>query len=617
MCMGRRRTAPYRPETGSNKDFTFGGRPLTSSLVSYQVLARKYRPQTFDELVGQDHVVQTLKNAIETKRVAHAFLFVGPRGIGKTSTARILAKALNAPGGPRIDFDPNEETCREIAEGRSMDVIEIDGASNNNVDQIRELRDNVQYAPSRGNFKIYIIDEVHMLSSAAFNALLKTLEEPPAHVKFIFATTEPHKVLATILSRCQRFDLKRISDLDIAKQLKFIADQESIQVEESALKILARNAEGGMRDAESAFDQLISFCGDTIREEDVLEVFGLTGHQEIWNLAEAIQAGQADLALRQVRELIERGKDLGRLTQELLRYFRNLLLFTISSEIAREELDETELHHYEAMQPLPSRASVLAIIDELILLEEKIRFALVKEVLFEIAVIRMTQQREKVALEEVIQSLATGTLPPPKVSSQSPKEVSPAPVVETKKTEAEPPPVPSASAASPSPPPSPSSKKDPDITWKQVCERVRGKELVLRRSLKESRVQNLTGDRLDVILRTTKDAYQTMMNSRAFELLEKEVKRQFGDGLRLKCTLDEIPEKAPEPTPEVAPQAETPEEAAAKPDAEKKPAPTRQKQELPATAAVPPDKADFDNDPLIRQALEEFEARIVEIKAKA
>jgi DNA polymerase-3 subunit gamma/tau len=603
-----------------NYGFTFGGRALTSCLVSYQVLARKYRPQTFDELVGQDHVVQTLKNAIETKRVAHAFLFVGPRGIGKTSTARILAKALNAPGGPRIDFDPEEETCREIAEGRSMDVIEIDGASNNNVDQIRELRDNVQYAPSRGNFKIYIIDEVHMLSSAAFNALLKTLEEPPAHVKFIFATTEPHKVLATILSRCQRFDLKRISDLDIAKQLKFIADQESIQVEETALKILARNAEGGMRDAESAFDQLISFCGDTIREEDVLEVFGLTGHQEIWNLAEAIQAGQADLALKQVRELIERGKDLGRLTQELLRYFRNLLLFIISAEIAREELDETELHHYEAMQPLPSRASVLAIIDELIVLEEKIRFALVKEVLFEIAVIRMTQQREKIALEEIIQSLATGQLPAPPVAKSAPTEA-PAPVPEKKAEAAVPDPKPASPPAPPAEEPEARpAKQDADLLWKQVCERVRGKELVLRRALTESRVQSLSGDRLDVVLKTTKDAYQTMMNSRAVDLLEKECRRQFGDGVRLKCTLDEVPEKAPEPAPEPPAETASKEAPRAKTKPKEKPEPDpagNEAQAGTATPAVAPDKSDFENDPLIRQALEEFEARIVEIKAKA
>ncbi|MEM6885666.1 MAG: DNA polymerase III subunit gamma/tau [Verrucomicrobiota bacterium] len=565
--------------------------------MSYQVLARKYRPQTFEELVGQDHVVQTLSNAIETKRVAHAFLFVGPRGIGKTSTARILAKALNAPGGPSVKFDPNEESIQEIAEGRSMDVIEIDGASNNNVDQIRELRDNVQYAPSKGNFKIYIIDEVHMLSSAAFNALLKTLEEPPAHVKFIFATTEPHKVLPTILSRCQRFDLKRISDVDIAKQLQFIADQEGIKVEGNALRILARNAEGGMRDAESAFDQLISFCGGDIQERDVLEVFGLTGHQEIWNLADAIQAGQADLALQQVRELIDRGKDLGRLTQELLRFFRNQLLFIISPGMARNELDETELHHYESMEPLPSKAAVLAIIDELIVLEEKIRFALVKEVLFEIAVIRMTQQREKVALEEVIQALSTGNLPAPQAqpapaASPAPSQPSPAPKVQE-----------TAPAAAPK---STASDKSPQELWEKTCDAARGKELTLRRVLMNTKLNQFSNEVVDVTFITTADTYQSFVNSKAITALETELRKQFGTDARLKPTLEALPDPEPEPTPEPQPAPE-PQQAASEPAKA-----TKEKKE----SAPEVSKADFENDPLIQQALEEFEGRIVEIKAK-
>jgi DNA polymerase-3 subunit gamma/tau len=426
--------------------------------VAYQVLARKYRPQRFEEIIGQDHVVQTLKNAIATGRIAHAFLFVGPRGIGKTSTARILAMALNAPDGPRVDYDPEDDICREIAEGRSMDVLEIDGASNNNVDQIRELRDNVQYTPSKGKYKIYIIDEVHMLSQAAFNALLKTLEEPPAHVKFIFATTEPQKVLATILSRCQRFDLKRISDHDIKNQLQMIADTEGIKIDPEALKIIARNAEGGMRDAESALDQLISFCGDTIKEADALEVFGLTGHREIWSLAEAILAGASEDALRQVRDLVSRGKDLTRLTQELLRYFRNLLIFIVSRSTAEQDLDETEYHHYEAMQPLPGANMVLALIDEIVHLEEKIRFALVKEVLFEISILRMAQQREKVRIEDVIREL-TGGKPAPE-----PSEVLP------------PSPAKPAQAPSAKEPATPPAEQDasPDQSWLEVARALQG-----------------------------------------------------------------------------------------------------------------------------------------------
>src|SRR5271154_5864476 len=226
--------------------------------MSYQVIARKYRPQRFSDVVGQEHVTQTLSNAITQQRIAHAYLFVGPRGTGKTTIARIFAKCLNCTNGPKVEFSDDDPRCQEITEGRSLDVLEIDGASNNGVEQVRELRDTVRYAPARGKFKIYIIDEVHMLTTQAFNALLKTLEEPPAHVKFIFATTEPQKVLPTILSRCQRFDLRRIPANLIVKHLKEIAKKEKVAVDDEALAAIARGAEGGLRDAESTLDQLIA-----------------------------------------------------------------------------------------------------------------------------------------------------------------------------------------------------------------------------------------------------------------------------------------------------------------------------------------------------------------------
>jgi len=268
----------------------------------YEVIARRWRPKQFDELVGQDHIVRTLKNAITENRIAHAYLFVGPRGTGKTSMARIFAKALNCEGGPRIDPDDSSELCQAIMGGSCMDVIEIDGASNNGVEEVRSLREECQYAPAQANFKIYIIDEVHMLSTQAFNALLKTLEEPPPHVKFIFATTESQKVLPTIVSRCQRFEFRPISDSLIAERLALIAKTEGIEVDAETLEAVARMANGGMRDAQSILDQLISFCGKRIALENVLDVYGMVSSADVNALAEAM--AKADYA--RVLELIDK-----------------------------------------------------------------------------------------------------------------------------------------------------------------------------------------------------------------------------------------------------------------------------------------------------------------------
>src|SRR3982751_581910 len=321
--------------------------------VSYQVFARKYRPQTFDDLVGQAHVTRTLKNAVEQNRLAHAYLFVGPRGIGKTSTARILAKALNCIHGPTVSPCGVCDSCKEITGGNSLDVLEIDGASNNGVEQVRELRDNVRYAPTKGKFKIYIIDEVHMLTSAAFNALLKTLEEPPAHVKFIFATTEPQKVLPTILSRCQRFDLHRIPANLIADHLHFIAEQEKVSLEQTAAHAIAKGADGGLRDAESMLDQLVAFCGDKIAEPDVLSVFGFTSEQTVAQFTEKILRGDTPGALELLHTEGDNGKDMMKLMSDLISYLRDLLVGKVKPEALADDLNP------ELQKSLESQAALI------------------------------------------------------------------------------------------------------------------------------------------------------------------------------------------------------------------------------------------------------------------
>ena len=372
----------------------------------YQVLARKWRPQQFDDVVGQEHVTTTLKNAIDQNRLAHAYLFVGPRGIGKTSTARIFAKALNCVKGPTVTPCDECDNCKEITEGRSLDVLEIDGASNNGVEQVRELRDTVRYAPARGKFKIYIIDEVHMLTTQAFNALLKTLEEPPAHVKFFFATTEPQKVLPTILSRCQRFDLRRIPASLIVKHLKAIAKKEKVSVDDAALAAIARGAEGGLRDAESALDQLIAFCGNKIAESDVLSVFGLVAHVQIEKLTDAVIDGQTTKALKVLKELDDVGKDLQRLMADLLDHFRNLLVVTLGEDgVQSLQLPGTEIDLLQAQAKRVDADAVLRIIDALSAAEGRLRYALSKRVFLEIALVKAVKARELVGIDGVLKKL--------------------------------------------------------------------------------------------------------------------------------------------------------------------------------------------------------------------
>ena len=376
--------------------------------MSYQVFARKYRPRTFDDVLGQDHVVVTLRNAIQQNRLAHAYLFVGPRGTGKTSTARIFAKALNCTNGPKIDFDPNEDVCVEIAEGRSLDVLEIDGASNNGVEQVRELRDSVKFAPSRGQFRIYYIDEVHMLSNAAFNALLKTLEEPPPHVKFIFATTEAHKILPTILSRCQRFDLRPIPTQLIADHLLHIAGKEGIDLDQAAAWAIAKGADGGMRDAQSMLDQLVAFCGDRIVEENVLDVFGFTSREKVANLATALLSRDTPTALSLIQKESESGRDLSQLLGELIGCLRALLVAKLDPAADGEGIPAELWQALLAASAVFESDRILAAIDVFAETESRMKWATNKRLHFELGVIKSIQSLGEFRITDVIKVLNKG-----------------------------------------------------------------------------------------------------------------------------------------------------------------------------------------------------------------
>jgi DNA polymerase-3 subunit gamma/tau len=310
--------------------------------MSYLVSARRWRPQTFEDLVGQEHVSRTLANAIRAGRVAHAFLFTGVRGVGKTTAARVLAKALNCEKGPTPTPCNVCTNCEEITAGRSVDVLEIDGASNTGVDDVREIIENVRYQAAKCRFKVYIVDEVHMLSNSAFNALLKTLEEPPAHVKFIFATTDPHKLPATVQSRCQRYDFHRISLRLVTERLRQIVEAEKVKISDRALFMIAREGEGSMRDAQSLLDQVLAGVSGKVADEEILALLGIADRALIYDLAEAVIARDATRALELLDGFHRQGYDMRRLTRDLVEHFRNLAVAKVSDGRLMPELPAEE-----------------------------------------------------------------------------------------------------------------------------------------------------------------------------------------------------------------------------------------------------------------------------------
>lgn len=371
------------------------------------VTARKWRPLKFHDIVGQQHVATTLKNAVLTGRIPNAYLFSGPRGVGKTTSARILARALNCDN-PQ-DAEPCNvcTTCTSVLDGRSLDVIEIDGASNNSVDDIRKLRENAKYPPSAGKYKMYIIDEVHMLSTSAFNALLKTLEEPPPHLLFVFATTEPHKVPATILSRCQRFEFRRMEIDSIVNHLKYIAGKENISIDEDSLFSIAKKADGSMRDSQSFFDQVVAFCGTTIRYSEMSEALHLIDRDFFFRISRAIVEKDIETIFNISRDVIRKGYDLQECLTGLLEHFRNLLSVKVTGNPSLIESSATYLERYQTDADAFTHADLLRLMNIANTAEQSLRFALQPSVKFELALLQMASLDRAVEIAELMNEIRT------------------------------------------------------------------------------------------------------------------------------------------------------------------------------------------------------------------
>jgi len=504
--------------------------------MSYLVLARKYRPQTFSQVIEQDHVTRTLSNAISSDRVAHAVLFSGPRGTGKTTVARILAKAMNCKQGPTPAPCNQCRSCREITSGNAVDVFEIDGASNNSVDQVRELRDHIKYMPAHSMYKIYIIDEVHMLSVPAFNALLKTLEEPPPHIMFIFATTEPQKIPATILSRCQRHDFRRISLKSMIEHMAYICRQENFQLAEESIVLIAREATGSMRDALSLLDLILSCYKDSASHNQVLDILGVIDLKYVSDIAGAILRGDIAAILDALDGCYNRGHDLRKFYTNLLEHFRNLLVVKMGKNVNKlVDLPDAEVDQMIAQVDQVPLGTLNQIFDHLYREEASIRLSADARLALEIAFIRMDQMEPVLPIDVLINKLdllkqELNNLPGGLKSSQKP-------VIKSEKSnsvqhlqggDSD-----SASEPSSSVPETSASSgdvlNDLDATWDQLCKIIGETNPSLGASLSKCRLRQVAADRVEIEVHGNGFTVSMLKREKNKVILKKACAQYFGN----------------------------------------------------------------------------------------